>query len=106
MNIRFNTADLEKYYRTPLEELKGKLPFSEAIISQFQRKVNILLLADSLSEIRSNKGLNLEKLKGDLKDFYSIRLNQQYRIIFKLVEEKGEITIQVIEIYAISKHYE
>jgi proteic killer suppression protein len=27
----------------------------------------------------------LEKLKGDLKEFYSIRINNQWRIIFKWI---------------------
>ena len=31
----------------------------------------------------SSPGNNLEKLKGDLKDYWSVRINDQWRIIFK-----------------------
>ena len=36
----------------------------------------------------------LEKLKGDLKDFYSIRINDQWRVIFKWINgEPHEVRI-------------
>ncbi len=33
-----------------------------------------------------------ETLKGDLKDFYSIRINDQYRIIFKFKDKNAHNT--------------
>jgi len=44
-----------------------------------------------LSIPRSNR---LEKLKGDLKDFHSIRINDQWRVIFKWIDgEPHEVRI-------------
>jgi proteic killer suppression protein len=52
-------------------------------------------------------GLNFEKLKGDLKGYYSIRLNQQYRLLFRVENEEQEnIKIEIVEVTDISKHYE
>jgi plasmid maintenance system killer protein len=46
--------------------------------------------------------LNFEFLKGDRKGECSIRLNDQYRLLFVLTEEN---TLQVVLITEISKHY-
>ncbi|MFY8172751.1 type II toxin-antitoxin system RelE/ParE family toxin [Planktothrix agardhii] len=35
-----------------------------------------------MEDLRSPPGNRLEALKGDLKGFYSIRINEQWRIIF------------------------
>jgi toxin HigB-1 len=40
------------------------------------------------NDLRSLKSLHFEKLKGDRKDQYSIRLNDQFRLIFDI--EKGD----------------
>jgi hypothetical protein len=36
--------ELEKFYLTPIDELKGKLPVQKEIIRQYQRKVRNLTL--------------------------------------------------------------
>ncbi len=57
--------------------------------------------------LKEYKGLNFERLKGGLKDYYFIRLNRQFRLLFKIVEEKEEeIIVEEIVITEISKHYE
>lgn len=37
---------------------------------------------DNLMDLRSMRGLNLEKLKGERKGQWSVRINKQYRITF------------------------
>jgi proteic killer suppression protein len=39
--------------------------------------------ATSIADLANWKGLRLEKLKGDRKDQFSIRINDQYRICFR-----------------------
>ena len=39
--------------------------------------------AHDLIDLRVPPGNRLERLKGKLKDFYSIRINDQFRITFK-----------------------
>jgi proteic killer suppression protein len=107
MKLRFRTLELEKFYLTPIDELKGKLPVQKEVIRQYQRKVRNLTLIGSLEELKSFRSLNFEPLKGDLKGSYSIHLNKQYRLIFSIeTEVNGSYMIEVILIEQISKHYE
>ncbi len=46
-----------------------------------QRKLNMIHAAHTLGDV-STPGNALEKLKGDLKGSYSIRINSQWRIVF------------------------
>ena len=106
MKVRFKSKELEYYFVTPLEELKGKLPFQKNVIKQYKKKIQILLAVDSINELILFKSLNFEELKGKRKNDYSIRLNNQYRLIFTISSEKNEIIFNVIVINEISKHYE
>ena len=93
MKVRFNTKELKYFYTTPLEALKGKLPFSKDIIKQYKKKVQILLCVESVDDIKQFRSLNFEALKGDRTGFYAIRLNKQYRLIFKIEKEgNGDLT--------------
>jgi toxin HigB-1 len=48
-----------------------------------RRKLRMLNNAQNLNDLQIPPSNKLEKLKGNLKDFYSIRINNQWRIIFK-----------------------
>lgn len=47
------------------------------------RKLDVLNAARSLQDMASPPGNRLQPLKGDLRGFYSIRVNEQWRIIFR-----------------------
>ena len=47
-----------------------------------QKKLRLLNAADSINDLRVPPGNRLEKLAGDRKGQYSIRINDQYRICF------------------------
>ncbi|WP_458701065.1 type II toxin-antitoxin system RelE/ParE family toxin [Sulfurospirillum sp. 1307] len=51
------------------------------------RKLDYLNGAYCLDDLKIPPANHLEKLHGDLKDFYSIRINRQYRVIFKFENE-------------------
>jgi len=51
-----------------------------------QRKLFILDAAETLDELRVPPGNRLEKLSGDRKGQYSIRINDQWRICFRWVD--------------------
>ncbi len=64
--------------------IKGKSKnFPPHIWSRAIRKLEMLDMAKSIEDLKVPPSNNLEKLKGELRDFYSIRINDQYRIIFK-----------------------
>lgn len=48
-----------------------------------RRKLRMLNNSQDLADLRIPPSNKLEKLKGNRKDFYSIRINDQWRIIFK-----------------------
>jgi toxin HigB-1 len=105
MKVRFNTKELEYYYLTPLADLKEKLPFTKDILKQYKKKVQILLSVESVSDLKQFRSLNFEALKGDRQEYNSIRLNKQYRLLFKIEKEgNGDLRIDVILLTEISKH--
>ena len=107
MKVKFNTKELESFYTTPLGNIKGKLPFSKDIIKQYKKKVQILISIESIDDLKQFRSLNFEALKGHRKGEYSIRLNIQYRLIFKIEKERnGDYVIELIVLNEISKHYE
>lgn len=48
-----------------------------------KRKLDILHYANEIKDLKAMPGNRLELLKGNLKGYYSIRINNQWRIIFK-----------------------
>lgn len=72
-----------------------------AVIRSARRKLHLLRSATDDRSLRNWKSLHYEKLKGDRDGQRSIRLNDQYRIIFQLDEatEPRTITVLAIEDY-------
>jgi proteic killer suppression protein len=48
-----------------------------------RRKLRMLNNAQGVDDLRVPPGNRLEKLKGNFEDFYSIRINNQWRLIFQ-----------------------
>ena len=47
------------------------------------RKLDMLDYAHRLTDLKSPLGNRLEALKGDLSGFHSIRINDQWRVVFR-----------------------
>ncbi|EII9935837.1 type II toxin-antitoxin system RelE/ParE family toxin [Escherichia coli] len=54
------------------------------------RKLDIINAATSHRDLRSPPGNRYEELSGKLQEYASIRVNKQYRLIFKWVNGKAE----------------
>jgi len=50
-----------------------------------RRKLRMLNNAQDVTDLRIPPANRLEKLKGNLEDYYSIRINNQWRIIFQWI---------------------
>jgi proteic killer suppression protein len=50
-----------------------------------RRKLRIINNAQHINDLRIPPANKLEKLKGDLQEYHSIRINNQWRIIFEWV---------------------
>lgn len=48
-----------------------------------QRKLDMLDASDSLNDLRVPPGNRLEKLSGNLAGHFSIRVNDQWRVVFR-----------------------
>ena len=78
MLISFGDKDTKKIWEG--ERVRG-LPTEIQEIGR--RKLRMLNNSQDLNDLQIPPSNRLEKLKGNLKDFYSIRINDQWRIIFK-----------------------
>ena len=57
----------------------------EGIARAAKRKLESVNAANQLGDLTIPPSNRLEKLKGKLKDFHSIRINDQWRLIFKWI---------------------
>ena len=105
MIVQFKTKELAKLYYTLLNKLRGKQKYSREIIKQYKRKVQLLEDIKNLEELRPFKGLNFEYLKRDREGDCSIKLNDQFRLIFEPIKDNSNVII-ILFITEISKHYE
>ena len=76
--MSFGSADTEKVWNG--QRVK-KLPIE--IQNTGRRKLRMLNNSLDLADLRIPPSNRLEKLSGKLKGYYSIRINDQWRIIFK-----------------------
>jgi toxin HigB-1 len=64
------------------------------IVRAAKRKLEAVNAASRLEDLTIPRSNRLEKLKGELNDFYSIRINDQWRVIFKWINgEPHEVRI-------------
>jgi len=78
MIISFGSKETEKIWNG---ERVAKLPMEIQTIGR--RKLRMLNNSQNIADLRIPPSNRLEKLSGNLKDFHSIRINDQWRIIFQ-----------------------
>jgi len=57
-------------------------------------------------DIKAQRGLNFEALKGDLKGFYSVRVDYSYRLILALDKDNVLTVSEIITIHDLTNHYQ
>jgi proteic killer suppression protein len=75
--------------------------FNDNVVKEFaglaaraKRKLESLHAATRLEDLRVPPSNRLEKLRGDRQGFHSIRINDQWRIVFRWVENNAnEVSI-------------
>ena len=82
----FADATTEDIYHGRITKAALKLP--RELWTRIQRKLDLLEAAATLNDLRVPPSNRLEALKGDLAGKYSIRVNEQYRIVFRF--ENGQ----------------
>lgn len=75
---------------------KGRVPQRKgwaAARAVVRRKLDMLDYASDLKDLRSPPGNRLEALSGNLQGWYSIRINDQWRIIFRWDSQPYDVRI-------------
>lgn len=70
-------SELALFY---FDNQRGKIPSS--IVGPLRRKLSIIEAAETEASLRIPPGNRFEHLRGQLKDFVSIRVNDQWRLLF------------------------
>ncbi len=78
MIISFGSRETEKIWKG--ERVKG---LTNDLQETARRKLRLLNSSQSIADLQIPPSNRLEKLKGNMKAYYSIRINNQWRIIFK-----------------------
>lgn len=78
MIISFGSKETESMW---LGDQVKKWPINFQVIAR--RKLRMLNNSQNLADLRVPPANRLEKLTGNLQSYYSIRINKQWRIIFK-----------------------
>lgn len=72
--------------------------FSTEIQETARRKLRMLNNSQDLNDLLIPPSNRLEKLKGNFKEFYSIRINNQWRVIFKWNNGNAE-DVKIVDYY-------
>ena len=86
----FKDKDTESFFE------KGTIPRKKGwvvIRKSARRKLDMLNYAKNIKDLKSPPNNHLESLKGTLEGYYSIRINNQWRIIFKWYKEPYDVKI-------------
>lgn len=91
MIISFGSKDTEKIWEG--ERVK-RIPIEIQQIGR--RKLRMLNNSQNIVDLRIPPSNHLEKLSGKLNEFFSIRINNQWRIIFKW-ENNHALEVEIID---------
>lgn len=81
MVASFGDRDTERFYNSRTRP--ARLPPN--LVNTALRELDLLDAASELIDLRVPPGNRLEQLKGDLRGHWSIRVNDQWRLVFRWV---------------------
>jgi toxin HigB-1 len=95
MRIDFDDDDLRRLYL----ESDFVLPrLGRDITRAYRKKVGFIEGAESELDLRNYRALHFEKLQGDREGQYSIRLNDQWRLILRFETDDAGRLVVIVEI--------
>ena len=72
--------------------------FATPIVTMYRKRLQLIRAASDEREFYALKSLHFEKLKGDRTGQYSMRLNNQWRLIVEFSTDSSGKVVVVIEI--------
>lgn len=103
MYITFKNKTLEDLYEGKKVTDK-QFRSNPTLIKQYIKTVDKLKFATKIEQLYQLHSLNYEALSGNRKGQNSVRINDQFRLIFE--EQKDGDIVTVLDLIEISKHYE
>lgn len=94
MRIEFADAGLQRI----CTDEAHKLGLPVAVIQAARRKLVQLEAAADERDLRNLKSLNYKKLHGDMDGKRSVRVNDQFRIVFTLLDHERPPVISILAI--------
>src|SRR5687767_13139056 len=94
MEIEFKNEDLDRLETDP--EFTGG--YSPDIVKAFRKRIQAIRAALDERDLYAIRGNRFEKLKGNRSHQYSMRLNDQWRLILEIKEASPKNIIIVIDI--------
>jgi len=94
MEIEFDDDALDQLEADP----KATAGFPAGAVKGYRKAMQIIRSAANERDLYSMRGLRFKKLKGDREGQYSMRCNDQYRLVIKLYGRGDKKKVQVIEI--------
>ena len=91
MIISFKDKETEKIWNGIIS---AKLPFE--MQQTARRKLRMINNSQNINDLRIPPANRLEKLQGDLKNKYSIRINDQWRIVFRW-ENNNTLEVEIVD---------
>lgn len=104
MIITFEKEYLQELYSQGVCHDK-KYRFQPQIIRNYHKCVDILTAAPRIEALFTFPALHYEALSGDRQGYASIRINLQYRLIFKVEIVSTEPIVTICRITDITNHY-
>ena len=95
MRFEFEDENLRQLYENPHVVLRR---FGPEATRAFRKKMGFLAAAESETDLRNYKALHFEKLKGGRVGQHSIRLNLQWRLIFRIENDAMGRILIIVEI--------
>nr|DAJ89838.1 MAG TPA: Plasmid maintenance system killer protein [Caudoviricetes sp.] len=103
MIVNFDKDYLRELYETGKSDKKHR--FQPDIIKRYIKGIDYLKSANGIEDLFRLPSLRYEVLKGDKAGISSIRVNDQYRIEFTVIEEESETIVYICNILELSNHY-
>ncbi|SHN66579.1 type II toxin-antitoxin system RelE/ParE family toxin [Bradyrhizobium erythrophlei] len=94
MDVTFKDSSLDQLET----DAKFSGGFSDGIVKAYRKAMQHIRAASDERTLYSRRSFKFEKLKGDREGQYSLRLNDQWRLIVELKDGNPQKTVHVIEI--------
>jgi len=88
-----DSATEDLYHNRPTNRVRR---FPPNIIPAALRKLDMIAAAQALMDLRAPPGNRLEALKGEGEGFFSIRINDQWRVAFRW-ENNGASQVAIVD---------